>query len=345
LPLTRSFRAMPKLILKHLLTLALLFLPAGAARAEVNLKDRPDPGHATEVQIGVYYIDFEQIDCATETFRAIGYLIMQWRDPRLAFAATNAAEMRIFKPDEIWRPYVEVINAQQYEEKIQSECLVSPDGTVLCGSRFTATLKSRMDLRKFPFDRQDLRLVVEPFLYDEHEVKLIGAPDKTMLGPEAFLSEWRFSTLRFVAGASFFAPTQKTFSRLTFSVEASRDERFFLFKMIFPTCLFVLLTWIVFWIKVEDVSTSLAVVITLMLTVVAFGISIDSMIPRLGYRTWFDLFQACCFVSIFITGLECIVVYSVGRRRPEAAEKFRRRSRIVLPAFFLVAALVLVRLR
>jgi hypothetical protein len=121
---------------------------------------------------------------------------------------------------------------------------------------------------------------------------------------------------------------------------------FFLFKMIFPTCLFVLLTWIVFWIKVEDLSTSLAVVITLMLTVVAFGIAIDSMIPRLGYRTWFDLFQACCFVSIFITGLECIVVYTVARRCSEGvAEKLRRLSRIVLPAFFLVAALVLVGLR
>lgn len=49
---------------------------------------------------------------------------------------------------------------------------ISPDGTVIISTRIQATLYCAMDLRKFPFDQQQCKTVLESWMYNGSEVKL-----------------------------------------------------------------------------------------------------------------------------------------------------------------------------
>ena len=49
--------------------------------------------------------------------------------------------------------------------------MVSPDGTVRYAERFLAGLSSSFALRRFPFDQQQLIVIIHPFLVDGPRMK------------------------------------------------------------------------------------------------------------------------------------------------------------------------------
>ena len=50
---------------------------------------------------------------------------------------------------------------------------VWPDGHVAYSEAFFAKVETPMDLRRFPFDRQQLEIFFHPFLYDRDELVLV----------------------------------------------------------------------------------------------------------------------------------------------------------------------------
>lgn len=62
---------------------------------------------------------------------------------------------------------------------------ISPDGTVIISTRLQATLYCSMDLRKFPFDQQQCKTVLESWMYNGSQVKLHWeSKTPVAMGPE-----------------------------------------------------------------------------------------------------------------------------------------------------------------
>jgi hypothetical protein len=308
-----------------------------------QVSERPPSAEPTQVHAGLYYIDISEINGATETYTATAYLALQWTDPRLRFVSQDENKVVLYRPEEIWTPSVEIINAQKVDDQIAPMCTVTSDGTVYLVRRVVVLLNTQMDLRRFPFDRQNLDLIIESSSrYGSSDLVFLPDPIQSGLGKDIVSRGWSYAPLTWKVIDQPFANTQQTYSRMIFTFVAKRNGEYFIWKIIFPTVVFVLLTWTIFWMPVHEVQTALLVSITVLLTAVAFGNLTDALLPRLGYRTWLDQFQLGSFLFMVSTVVEIITVYGVHRRGDTTrAEKVRTFLRIFYPAAYALFCVVL----
>jgi len=322
-----------------------LWIASGApvlAQLPDLVTDRPPSSGPTHIHAGLYYIDISEIDGAMETFTATAYLTLEWNDPRLRFTTNDENKVRLYKPDEIWTPAAEVVNAGKLDDQEPSLCTVTSDGTVYYARRVVASLNTPMDLRRFPFDQQQLRLIVESSRYGARDLVFDFDPDQSGLGEDIVPRGWSYAPLSWKTVEQPFAQTQQAYSRLVFSLDATRNPVYFIWKILFPTAVFVLLTWSIFWMPVHDVQTALLVSITILLTAVAFGNVTDSLLPKLGYRTWLDQFQLGSFLFIVSAVIETIAVHNLHLGGDNTrAVKIRKFLRLLYPVAYLLFCAIL----
>ncbi len=328
-----------------MLTIFILGLLASSLKAQLPdlVVNRPPSSGPTEIKTGVYYIDIGEIDAAAETFTATAYLVMEWNDPRLKFQTKDDSAVKVYKPGEIWTPAVEIINAAKLDEQEAPLCTVTSDGTVYDYRRIVVSLNTQMDLRRFPFDRQKLDFIVESSSrYGDQSLVFSADPVQSGIGNDKVSRGWSYGPLGWKTVSHPFAQTGQTYSRLIFSFEAKRNASYYIWKVILPSIIFVLLTWSIFWMQVHDVQTSLLISITILLTAVAFGNVTDPLLPKVGYHTWLDQFQLGSFLFIVSTIVEAIAVNSLHLDgKTEQAVTVRKYLRILYPVSYGLFCLVL----
>ena len=146
----------------------------GCELGEYDPSERPDPeGTPTEVGVGVYVIHLDRVDNLDQSFRLDAFLRLSWRDPRLATVVhrAGAAQCR-FAVEAVWDPQVISFNRQDASLLLPEVVTVDAEGKVLYLRRFQTTLRSPMDLRDFPLDRQVLPLTLISVAYDPESVTL-----------------------------------------------------------------------------------------------------------------------------------------------------------------------------
>ncbi|MBI3268150.1 MAG: hypothetical protein HYZ53_03945 [Planctomycetes bacterium] len=290
----------------------------------------------TPVAVGLEYADFQAIHEEVENFSAMGHLHVTWNDPRLAFdPATEGTRSKPVRKEDIWTPDVQIMNSPTVDRVLQETCRIAPDGTVRVTTRFSLELNTPMDFRLFPFDRQLLRFTVEPLNASLDEIVLLQDEEHCGVGADAFLSDWDFGELRVEQRAGRLLKTEVNFSRLTFSLEIRRRANFFVHNILVPTLLFVVLSWVVFWVSIEDISTMLGVTITVLLTIEAFGVAVDSSLPKIPYPTLMFHIQRSAFIAILLNAFENTLVYHLSRSgQGERALRIRGRTRWAMPMLF-----------
>lgn len=328
---------MARLLQSLLLVLCLL---ATGASAEV-LK-APPPGPVT-VKVGLAILDFDKIDSSSSTYSTMAYLFQEWKDPRQAFPSKDPQEVREVSPSELWLPRLEIVNAVKYELLSPPVYEVRSDGTVFCKSHFSATLTSQMNLQRFPFDHQDLPLILQPALSRANLPLILEADtSKTALSPDAFHDEWKFGSLTAQISKSKADPSFPEAPCVVFKLHIDRNANFFGWKVILQMGVMVILSWVVLLLKPTEVEAALSVSVTLLLTLVAFGISVDNLIPRIGYRTWLDNYRLLCFFMIFLSALDTITMYLFHQWGYEdSLKRLRLISKIAFPTTFLGTLLIL----
>ncbi len=333
---------MKRWILASFLACLVFFTTTGQAQVPDQIASRPSSAGPTPVKVGLYYIDISEIDGAKETFTVTAYLDVEWTDPRLSFTPKGEGNIRLYKPTDIWTPGIEIINAEKLEDQQPLLCTVTSDGTVYSSRRVVALLNNQMDLRRFPFDRQQMKFIVESSRYGTNDLVLVPDPNQSGLGEDIVSRGWNYHPLSWKVAVEPFAHTGEAYSRLTFNFEAERNPYYFIWKIIFPTIIFVFLTWSVFWLQVHDVQITLLVSITVLLTAVAFGNVADPLLPKLGYRTWLDNFQLGSFLFMVATVVETIAVYALNLGGETVrAEKARKLLRILYPVAYRIFCLIL----
>jgi hypothetical protein len=99
-------------------------------------------------------------------------------------------------------------------------------------------------------------------------------------------------------------------SRLTFGFEAQRLVSYYVFRVLVPILLIIMVSWITFFLK--DYGRRIEVATGNLLLFIAFSWSLAENYPRLGYLTFLDAVMAIMFV---INAL--VVVYNVWLKRME----------------------------
>ena len=309
------------------------------------------------VALAYHLLNISQVNEETQSFSAMGYLIAQWEDPRLAYTPTSSSESyRIYQPTEIWLPLFTFSNAVETRSSRDVIIYVYPDGLISYFERTDAKLSNELYLRDFPFDTQNFDIQVQPSISQETYVDLVAPTEKELftinekrvfdanLDAYSVLENWSVGSLIFKVD-QIRGYIDADVDRVNFIIQMERRVEFYLFKVFFPLCLMLILSWTVFWIETSKLESQITLSMTTILIATAFAFAIDATTPKVPYLTFSDAFFLLTYFFVFSTTVIVIFIHGLLYRNYTAAgTKVQSISRIAFPILFLLAmAAVLLR--
>ncbi len=328
----------PILLVTLFFSIIAIAAPQPMARlSRPNAADGP-----TEVSALVWILDIDSIDSSSQNFAANVFVALRWKDPRLAGDRTG---VEIYNIEQIWNPRIQIANESGIVRRTLPEILtVQPDGTVIYRQRFVGPFSQPLNLNKFPFDTQVFRLhFVSPtnspdnirFIRDEGFIAE-GLPKAAGIAADISLPDWLIEGIDTKALPYVTAPTAPI-AGYAFDFTAKRDSWHYVWKVILPLLLIVIMSWSVFWIDPSNAGTQIAVATTSMLTLIAYRFAIDSQVPRVPYMTRIDQFILVGTILVFLTLAQVVFtsrIHQLGH--VELAKRIDRVSRIVFPLAFII---------
>jgi Neurotransmitter-gated ion-channel ligand binding domain/Neurotransmitter-gated ion-channel transmembrane region len=308
----------------------------------------PNNNKPVPVSVGVYIINFAGITEPQETYQIVGYLAANWTDTRLKFDPKKVGSDEIIfnDKDQIWHPDIEFFNQVGNRNSARVQIIVTPEGKVNYIESFDATISSDLQLQKFPFDQQRLRLIVDSFQYHDKQVIFKANQDKIGVNREPFvsLSEWNIKGVKHEENAQFFPQDNNTYSRLNIYFEIERNSGFYILKVFIPLAIIFGISCAGFWITLESLDILTAIGVTNLLTGIAFSLTISGSLPKVAYLTFIDGFVGLIYMFIFFSILEAILLNyfaNQGDKQKEIAEDLHKKGRLLFPLGFGVGNIIL----
>ena len=326
------------------LLIATLFSISSGAQENDSTKarliaERPNSsGSSTEVTIGVYLVDIDEIDDVSQRFNVDVFVNIAWRDPRLALPVDKQEDqIRLFPMSEVWNPRGMIVNDRGLDPKFPLVVNVDALGNVVYRQRFYGELAVDLDLKDFPFDTQQLPIDVISYQYDPDEVRF-SENSRIAADVGAFSVEgWGFRLLEPNFGEFSVPAVGVVRPRMTFILEAKRNAQYFLATMFLPMSLIVFMSWTAFWIQPNVVPPRIAISTASIFSLIAFGFSIRLSLPRVSYLTRADIFVIGCTLLVFLAlGAAVIGSRWASADKLEQAIRLNAVTRWVYVALFVV---------
>ncbi len=322
--------------------------PTNSLPASNSLLSPPNAdGKRIPIAIALRIINISDIDEVTQRFQMVGYLIAEWKDPRLVFTPRAGWEkFRTYSSDEIWSPHFDFVNGVVPHSAYDSTIRVFADGTVRYSERCSAELSNTFRLRTFPFDRQTLEILIHPSVAEDGLVEFYRLRGDRSISAEprvySSLAQWRMtgvaSSVNQIPGIA-----DESVTEISFTLSIVRRFNFYIWKVFLPLSLMVILSWTVFWIDTSELSSQVTISVTTILTLIAFAFAIQANLPKVPYLTFIDVFFLVCYLFVFFTAIEITVVHRSGRLgRDGRAQRLSRLSRIAMPIAFVAVNLLIV---
>jgi hypothetical protein len=285
-----------------------------------------------QVTVGAFVNDVQSIDIELHSYEVDITLWFRWNDRTLDPTAT----LEFINPSELWGH----VRTNNYAESVEM-----PNGELYQVVRVQGRFSRKLPLYNYPFDRQELTVVIEDSLHETS--RLIYVPDNSgvTLNPELVLPGYQFAAPRIVS-EEFQYPTnfgdlrqtkKNLFSRVRVILPIYRPAAAYSVKLLLPIVCVVLCAALMLLLKPTHVDARIGIGITALLTIVALQITTNEDLPEVDYLVLMDKIYVGAYLYV-ITGL-AIVVFTTRMLDGEAivrAIKLQRLTLIVTSAFFVL---------
>jgi hypothetical protein len=193
-----------------------------------------------------------------------------------------------------------------------------------------------MNLKDFPLDRQQFNVWVIAPVLGGNRVELI--PDTTarvLRNEQLSISDWTIAEPELVAKEYRATPQAGPLQGVALVVQAERKRGYYVIQVLIPLVAIVSMAWTVFWIDPSVVPTRIGVVVSTMLTLIAYRFMLGNLVPRLSYLTRLDYFMLGT-TSIVVLTLFVMAGASYLRSQghDEIVKRIDRVGRVAFPLVF-----------
>ncbi len=266
----------------------IFLLFATTALAQMSL---PQEGLPVEVEAKFYLLSLSSLNEKAETFDADLYLQFSWKDQRLAhsepegvsFAEEGASE----KLKEIWWPQIEFVNTS-HPEITNTSLTIHPDGRAVLDYAVSATFRSNLNLKRFPFDEQTLDVRVQSFLYEAQNVVFKAPP-----GEAGFQASGHYEGFK-ISGVDAKVVLQeangwiKDFSEYRAEIHLRRDSAFYIWTVFGPVVLIFMICCTIYLMASEELADRVGICLTTLLACIATQFTLSFTLPQISYITIVD---------------------------------------------------------
>jgi hypothetical protein len=280
---------------------------------------------ATTVSVGVAVQGIHNLDEKTGSWDIDYYLYETWR------------------PAPGFTPQTEIVNEIARQESPSFDLVELRRGFCQRSRRLHSTLQVSYDLRRFPFDRQKLLVVVSDAQYSADQLSYAERPSVSDIESEvrSEVSGWRVaSEVEYSRNTRRFSGEEGSppYDYATFSVSVERRAAFHVTKYFLPLFVVVIIGLCVFWIDPQDLNTQVSIGVTCLLAAIALQFAESGNLPAVSYLTLADRVYVACYLTIAVTLVESIYAHSLVRKGDHhTAVQVEKRFRTLIPAALLVA--------
>ncbi len=300
-------------------------------------------GEPTEVRVQIYVIDVDGVDSANQNFSSSIYIEARWDMPLLRHKGPAPL---IKRTTEVWTPRLVIVNQQQSWSAFPSRVEISPDGEVTYRQKTWGWFSQPLALRDFPLDRQTLTIHLVAAGLRENQVKMVpllsagnpksGLAEKFSM-PDFKVTGWKAVPRPYIAGRG------KTIhnSGLAMDIEVQRLPSYYVWKIIFPLCLILMMSWVPRWLDPKESGTNISISTTAFLTLVAYLFAVTALLPRIAYLTRLDQFILLSTILVFVGLLQTVIsTYLTNLDKHALVRRINQVSQIANPILLLIVLLV-----
>ena len=120
------------------------------------------------------------------------------------------------------------------------------------------------------------------------------------------------------------------FSTISVKFLFERRVGYYLIQVYLPDIFVVALSWIVFWMDKTEMGDRMALGITTILTIMFLLGSLNGTMPRVSYPKALDWYLLVSFTFVFLSLIECMIVFILTLKSNKDHERHERTKRKVM---------------
>ena len=124
--------------------------------------------------------------------------------------------------------------------------------------------------------------------------------------------------------------------------EIERKSGYYVFKIILPIILILMVCWSVIWITPKEIESRLTVTIVCLLSLIAYNFVIDKEIPKLEYLTIMDWVIFTSYVFATIPNFLCIISFKLFTTNKKLCVAIENKAKYVGPISYVVIVLLII---
>lgn len=212
--------------------------------------------------------------------------------------------------------YLEVINATEFNKTGESD---EKRGDIVYQTvRVNAKVKEEWDVTNFPFDKQEIEVIIED--YDKDNTKLVFVPDVkgSKMDKSVHLEGWKISDFGIKVIDNTYETTYgdpelavndySTYSRAVIHFTIEREGNGLFFKLFIGLFISVLISLLTFFINPLDLDPRFGLSVGAIFAAIASQYVIASTLPQNARLTLVDILHDISFIYIFL----CILVSTIS---------------------------------
>lgn len=290
-----------------------------------------DKGQA-QVKIGVHVVSLRNIDTVMQTFDAKLDVYFTWY---------LGKDTQIGNANDLWKPELQfinnigklVVNADAPRHKLLADHIEMAYRTSISG-----TFAEHFELQQFPLDHQKLHMRAvlwdfpqsirrpypnskDPTIEIEFPRKLTFCKAPSLVYTESFIEydTWRLLDHVELRQGRTLAERNENGIRylsLDIAIQIERKIGFYMYNVVFPVFLLVLLSFISFFVDVQGLSDRMSITLTLVLTLIALKYVVTQYLPATSYMTYLDKYILASFFFMSLVAGQNVICYHIAVNQP-----------------------------
>lgn len=243
------------------------------------------------VRIGCYIISLHNFNFREKEYTARFWLWMLYDSPDIEFH------------DDVEIPNAKTLN---FDAMVDD----STAGYKWIQLKITANMKQTWNVKDYPFDEQELHIIVENAKYDARTVVFVPDTVGQYFDPDFVVEGWRIKNFSVTTGVSHYSTgfgdasldkPESDYSKYIIKIKLERSAWGLFFKIFLGMYVAFAISIVSFWVDSEHTESRFALPVGGLFAAVGNKYIIDSYLPESSAFTTVDILHGATFVSIFIT--------------------------------------------
>jgi hypothetical protein len=186
----------------------------------------------------------------------------------------------------------------------------STDGNKWVQLKITANMKQTWNVKDYPFDEQELSIVIENSKYDARTVVFVPDTVGQYYDPDFVVEGWRIKEFEVSTGISHYSTgfgdaslekPESDYSKYIIKIKMERSAWGLFFKIFLGMYVAFAISLVSFWVESDHTESRFALPVGGLFAAVGNKYIIDSYLPESSAFTTVDILHGATFISIFIT--------------------------------------------